>query len=820
MKPPVGLLVVFSIFLGTVACNRVSAQTEPARLAVAPANVTLHGDSAQQQLLVTRLDGQQAVDATRTAKYRSETPGTVTVSSTGLLSSVADGMGKVSITADGLQATVSIHVTGAGRSIPVDFERDVIPIFTRAGCNAGACHGKARGQNGFQLSLLGFDGQFDFDALAKEARGRRVFPPSPRRSLLLTKPTGEMPHGGGKRLEFNGTEYNVLLRWIVDGMPRQQPDTPKLVRVSVEPNERIMQTDTQQQLLVTAHYSDGTMRDVTRLAAYQSNESVFVSVADDGLVAAGSITGEATIMARYMGNIGVCNVAVPLKGSVEATVYAKLPRYNFIDELVWTKLQRLGITPSQPAPDHNFLRRVYIDIIGRTPTLEETRAFLKDSSSAKRTVLIDSLLEQPEFADHWANKWADLLRPNAYRVGIKTVLNYDAWIRDSFRRNVPYDQFVRELISAKGSTFHNGAVTLFRDRRSPDELTTIVSQLFLGIRLECAKCHHHPFEVWGQDDFYSFAAYFARIGRKGRGLSPPISGSEEIVFTSTAGSVKHPLTGETMQPRPLFGTAPVAGPDSDPREALAAWVTSDENPFFVQVMANRVWADLMGRGLVEPVDDLRATNPPSNEPLLKALGEDFRKQKYDIKKLIRRITTSYVYSLSSLPTERNVADTRNYSRHYRQRLRAEVMLDSVSQITEIPETFAAMPPGSQAKEIWTHRIGSLFLDAFGRPDPNQDPPCERTGDTTVVQTLHLMNSQNLFGKATSDVGRAAKLANSGRTPAEIIEELYLLVYTRLPDSEELQVGSNLFGKSGITRRQATEDLLWALLNTPEFVFKD
>lgn len=703
---------------------------------------------------------------------------------------------------------------------PVDFERDVQPILTRYGCNAGACHGKARGQNGFQLSLLGFDPNFDYAALAKEGRGRRVFLAAPERSLLLRKPTGKVPHGGGLRLKPGGPEYHVLLRWIEAGMPRRIPGTPKLAGVAVSPNERVLDAKSTLRLKVTAKYSDGSTRDVTPLSQFQSNESAIASVDENGLVKTTGIVGEAAIMARYMGRIAVCNVTVPMPGSVPDSLYAKLPRKNFIDGHVWNKLRRLRITPSLPTPDHKFLRRAFADIIGRVPTPDEARKFFVDKSPDKREKLIDYLLQQPEYADFWANKWADLLRPNPYRVGIKAVLNYDAWIRDSFRRNKPYDQFVRELVTAQGSTFKYGAVTLFRDRRSPDELTTIVSQLFLGIRLECAKCHHHPFEVWGQDDFYSFAAYFAKIGRKGTGLSPPISGSEEIVFTAKTGSVKHPLTGEVIPPRPLFGTAPKMGPNGDPREALAAWITSDSNPYFAKVIVNRVWADLMGRGLVEPVDDLRATNPPTNGPLLDALAGDFRRQKYDLKKLIRRIATSHVYGLSSLPNQRNVTDTRYYSRHLRKRLRAETLLDSVAAITGVPESFDAMPAGSQAKQVWTHRIPSLFLDAFGRPDPNQDPPCERTGETTVVQALHLMNSEKLAAKITSDKGRAAKLAASIRTSAEIVEELYLLVYSRFPTAAEGKIAEAVFQKPGTTRRQATEDLLWALLNTPEFVFDD
>jgi hypothetical protein len=525
-------------------------------------------------------------------------------------------------------------------------------------------------------------------------------------------------------------------------------------------------------------------------------------------------------MARYMGLIAVCNVAIPLPGAVDAAVYRSLPRQNFIDGLVWTKLEALRITPSQPVDDARFLRRAHLDIIGRLPTPQEVRAFLADADPNKRTALIDRLLARPEYADHWANKWADLLRPNAYRVGIKAVLNYDNWIREQFRENRPYDEFVRELVTARGSTWHNGAATLYRDRREPDEITAMVSRLFLGIRLECAKCHHHPFEKWGQDDYYSLAAYFARIARKGRGISPPISGSEEVIRIGTKGDVTHPLTGEVLEPRPLFGQAPAYDATEDRREALAAWMTADDNPFFAQVMANRVWAELMGRGLVDPIDDLRATNPPSNGPLLEALAVDFRDSGYDIKHLIRTITTSYVYALSSEPGERNRADTRNYSRHYRQRLRGEVLYDAVTDITNVYQDFEAMPPKSRANQIWTHRIDSLFLDTFGRPDPNQDPPCERTDDTTVVQTLHLMNAPALHRKVTSDKGRAAGLA-AGEMPVDgIVEELYLLVYSRLPDPEEREIGRRLFAEKDMTRRQAAEDLLWALINTPEFMFED
>ncbi len=815
----VRLIVLAAVALG-LAPALPAADTTHTPLTVFPETTELHGRAARQQLLVTETVDSRPRDWTRSARYRSGNPAVAQVSPTGVVTPVADGETVIVADVNGREIRATVKVVGCDAESEVTYERDVLPILTRAGCNAGACHGKARGQNGFALSLLGFDRDFDYNAITQEGRGRRVFPEAPEYSLLLRKAAAELPHGGGKRLPPGEPGYELLRRWIATGMPRAPASAPELERITVEPAERILPNDAEQQLVVTAHYTDGSSQDVTHLATYQSNESVLAAVSPEGLVKTGPLPGEAAVMVRFMEKFAVCNVVIPMPERVPDEVYARLPRNNFIDGLVWDKLRRLGLTPSDRAPDHTFLRRAYLDVIGRLPTPEEARAFLADGSPDKRRLLIDRLLERPEYADYWANQWADLLRPNPYRVGIKAVYNLDAWLRDAFRRNMPYDQFVRELLTARGSTFRNGATVIFRDRREPDEITTMVSQLFLGIRLDCARCHHHPFEVWSQDDFYSLAAYFARTGHKGTGLSPPISGGEEIVTTAASGEVKHPVTGKSMSPRPLFGTAPPVEAERDPREALAAWITSPENPYFAKVIVNRVWADLMGRGIVDPVDDLRATNPPSNGPLLDALADDFRRNGYDLKKLLRTIMTSHVYGLSSLPKGRNALDQRNFSRHYRQRLRAEMLLDAVCDITNVPERFEAMPPGSRAVELWTVRSQSLFLDSFGRPDPNQDPPCERSSDTTVVQALHLMNAPNLHRKVTNDAGRAAALAKSSRSPRAIIDELYLLTYSRLPDEGERQVCLKLFEEKGRTQRQVTEDLLWALLNTPEFLFKD
>ena len=675
------------------------------------------------------------------------------------------------------------------------FESDVQPLLTRLGCNSGPCHGKSRGQNGFALSLLGFDSDFDYAALVGEARGRRVFTAAPETSLLLQKAAGRVPHGGGKRIDLGSRHYETLRQWIEGGAPRTPESAPQ--------------------------YSDGSRRDVTADAAYQSNDRAIASIVDgtDGTIQAGPIPGEAAVMARYMNYITVCAVSIPLPGEVPAAAYDQLPRKNRIDDLVWQKLKILGMLPSVTVGDTTFHRRAYLRVIGRLPTPEETRAFLADSTPDKRDRLIDRLLERPEYADFWANKWADLLRPNPYRAGIKSVWSIDSWLRDAFRRNLPYDQFVRELLTAGGSTWHNGATVIFRDRPETVEIGSSVSQLFLGTRLECAKCHHHPFEVWSQDDFYGFASFFSRVGHKGAGLSPPISGGEEFIFNRPSGQLLHGRTGVPVAPKLLGGASPQIGPERDPREVLVDWLTSPENPFFAKAMANRVWADLMGVGIVDPVDDMRATNPASNEPLLDYLAQDFREQKYDVKKLIRRITTSAVFGLSSTPHERNIADVRNFSRYYRQRMRAEVLLDAVNDVLDVEETFDAMPAGSRATQLWTYRSSSFFLDTFGRPDPNQDPPCERTSESTTPQILHLMNSPALNGKLLQDAARPAKLAASGDSLDKIAEESYLLVYGRLPKADEKQETLEFLSRDD-QRRRAVEDLFWALINTPEFLFVD
>ena len=719
-----------------------------------------------------------------------------------------------------LVAAMSIGaLTGdlVAEEVAVTFEHDIQPLLTRFGCNSGACHGKSRGQNGFALSLLGFDSDFDYASITREGRGRRISSSAPASSLLLEKATGRLPHGGGARFAVGSKQFRLLVRWLEGGYPRTPADAPKLVRVVVEPPTKSLVAGQSTDLQVFAEYSDGSRRDVTESAAYQSNDRTIASVTDDGLVKAGPVPGETAVLARYMNKIADCHIALPIPGNVSDDTYANLPTNNEIDQLVWKKLKVLGMLPSGVAGDSKFIRRAYLRVIGRLPKPAEVRAFLADSSSDKRSRLVDKLLQRPEYGDFWANKWADLLRPNPYRVGIKAVWTLDAYLRKSFRKNVPYDQFARELVTAKGSTWKNGATVIHRDRPLTVEIGSSVSQLFLGVRLECAKCHHHPFEVWSQDDFFGFAAFFARVGHNG-GLSPPISGGEELIYTKPSGSLRHGRTGANVLPQVLLGNPLTIGPDKDPREVLADWMTSPENPFFAKVMANRVWAEIMGRGLVEPVDDIRATNPSTNEELLEFLAEDFRSYDYDVKHLIATIMKSHVFELSSTPVSRNVGDQRNFARAYRHRMRAEVLLDAVNDILETEETFAAMPPGSRATQLWTYRSSSLFLDTFGRPDPNQDPPCERSSDSTTPQILHLMNSPALNKKLANDSGRVARLAASDMANAEIIDEAYLLMFSRRPTAEESKkAAASLPSKD---RRLSVEDLFWALLNTPEFSFID
>jgi hypothetical protein len=497
-----------------------------------------------------------------------------------------------------------------------------------------------------------------------------------------------------------------------------------------------------------------------------------------------------------------------------------MPVNNFIDTLAYERFRQLGLFPSKGCSDAEFLRRATLDTIGTLPTPEEARLFLDDTDPQKREKWIDRLVFHPNFADYWANKWADLMRPNPDRVGVKSVYVLDQWLRESFRANKSYDQFVREIVLAEGNNHRDGPAVVYRDRREPPELTTMFSQLFLGVRLDCAKCHHHPNEKWGQDDFYRMAAFFGPMKQKGGGISPPISGGNETFYFAPGNPVKHPVTGETMEPKPPDGPPVSGGEKNDPRRALADWMTDANNPFFSRAIANRIWAAFFGRGIVDPVDDFRLSNPPSNPALLEALAQELVRQKFDLKALMRTILRSHLYQLSATPNEWNRADTRNFSRAYRRRLPAEVMADAIADVTGVPNQYEGMPPRSRAMQAWSYKIDSRTMDAFGRPNASSDCPCERDAKPSIAQSLHLMNSRSLQAKLASSEpdARVQRLVASEFAPPEIVTELYLTCYSRRPADNELQTATAIFNTTGATRRAATEDVLWALLNSAEFVF--
>ncbi len=788
-------------------------------LSVEPSEIVLTGDSPSQGVVVTAMlrDGFE-VDATPGARFSVGRGAPVRVEPSGRIVAVHPGQGTVTVRAGGREVAVPVTVRDSVAERPVPgFVRDVLPALSEAGCMSGGCHAKPEGQNGFKLTVFSYDPKADHEELVREGRQRRVYPAAPDQSLLLRKALGLVPHEGGRRFEVGSETHQLLERWIREGMPFAAPTEPVLEGLTVHPSERRYRRGATQTFLVTARYSDGSRRDVTALTTLESNDPERVRVDGPGRVTVGTLGGEAVVVARYMGRVAASQVLVPAETVFPPERYAALPRNNFIDDHAYARFQRLGLLPSDLCTDAEFLRRSKLDAVGLLPTPEEVQEFLADPAPDKRSRWITQLLDHPAYGDYWANKWADLLRPNPDRVGVKSVFTLDQWLREQFRDNRPYDAFVRDLLQAEGSNHRNGPAVVYRDRREPAELTTMFSQLFLGTRMECAKCHHHPNEKWGQEDFYQLAAFFGPVKQKGAGLSPPISAGIESFYYAAGGEVRHPVTGAVMTPRPPDGPDLGAG-SGDPRDRLAKWLLDPKNPFFAKAAVNRVWANFFGRGLVHPVDDFRTSNPCVHPELLDALAADFAVHGYNFKHLIRVILESRLYQLSTAPNETNLTDTRRFSRGYRRRLPAEVLMDAVRDVTGVPDTLAAMPEGSRAMQAWSYKIGSHFLDAFGRPNSSSDCPCERDLQLSVVQSLHLMNSQSVQSKLTDPKGRVRQLTAGDRQPPEIVSALYLTALGREPSALELSIGLKAFTAPGATRETASEDLLWALLNSPEFVF--
>lgn len=701
----------------------------------------------------------------------------------------------------------------------LSYTRDILPILTKAGCNLGSCHAKSSGQAGFRLSIFAFDPKGDHAEVVSDARGRRVFPALPEDSLILQKATVRIAHEGGQRFEPDSAWARTIADWIHQGMPYEVEKQPALASIAVTPAEKTYRKGEATELRVTAKYSDGTTRDVTELTDYISTEKAIATVDEEGHVRTSNESGEAVIVARYMGQVGISRVAVPAEKLLPAESYAGLPVRNDIDKHLYARLARLGHLPSATAADSDFLRRSTLDAIGMLPSVEEARSFLADTSKDKHEKWIDQLLQRPEWADHWAVKFADLIRPNPSRVGVKPVYLLDQWIRQSLRENKPWDQFARQLLTAQGSTHQDGRLAIWRDKRDPVDAATFVGQIFLGIRLECAKCHHHPTEKWDQSDYYQLAAFFTNMKRKGQGISAPISGEPEYWWASPGkAGIEHPVTKAMLPARPPADKEVAIPDNTDPRAVLAAWMTDPKNPYFAHAIVNRVWSAFMGRGIVDPVDDFRASNPPTNGPLLDFLARDFVEHRHDLKHLMRTIMRSQAYRLSSEPNATNLTDLRNHSRSYRRRLPAETLLDAVCAVTEVSETFSGTPTGTRAKQTWNQKLTSQFLDAFGRPNSSADCPCERDAKPSIVQALHLMNSSKLQDMLVDKNGRAARLAKSDTLPPKIIEELYLACYSRLPEAEEMSIALRAFALPETTRQTAIEDVMWSLLNSAEFVF--
>ncbi len=784
-------------------------------------SLRLVGSDARQQLLVTAtLASGDLRDATRQVRYDVSPNGVIEVHSHGRIVPLAEGLATVTAKhPDGISATVPISVEQFGSSKLVQFANQLVPIFTKAGCNGGGCHGKSAGQNGFRLSLLGFEPSEDYEHLVKEARGRRLFPAAPERSLLLTKATAMVPHGGGKRLEPDSDDYKLIVRWIRQGMPVGDTNAPVVERIEVVPRERTMSFGGEQQLLVLAHYTDGSTEDVTRSALYEPNDKDMAHVDEGGFVKLFEQPGDVAVMVRYQAKVAVFRASIPLGAPVASLPLAK----TFVDEIVFKKLKTIGIPPSLPCDDATFIRRASIDIAGRLPTPDELKEFIADQSTGKRDALIDRLLDSPDYADYFANKWAALLRNkrNDPKQARGTVGFHD-WIRDGLMENKPFDQFVREILTASGDMSENPPVAWYRQVKDTTAQMEDTAQLFLGMRLQCAQCHHHPYERWSQQDYYRFGAFFSRVGRKS-GSQP---GEEAIFHKRGNAEATNKKTKQPEKPAGLGTPTLSITPEDDPREALAEWMTDKKNPYFARSLVNRYWKHFFNRGLVEPEDDMRDTNPAANPELLDALALQFVESGYDLKRLVRTLARSQVYQLSAVPNEFNAIDKQNFSRYYPKRLTAEVLFDSVNHLTQTQSKFDGLPGGTRAVQLPDNSFNasSYFLTVFGRPESSSACECERSQDASLAQSLHLLNSKDIQEKLTSDSGRAALFAKEEQQPDDAkIRDLYRLAYAREPEAKEIEAAKAYLDKKAKQdaakgKRTAYEDMIWALLNTKEFLF--
>lgn len=774
--------------------------------------IVLRGQDARWQLQLTQHTNTNiAHDRTTAAQYRIEPSHVARISSEGLLTPLENGSAIIKARYENQTAEIAVKVQQMEHPLPVNFSQQIVPLFTKFGCNGGGCHGKASGQAGFRLSLLGAEPQEDYEHLVYESRGRRVFPALPESSLLLKKALNTSPHGGGQRLDQNSHEYRLLVRWIATGMPYGEQEDPYVTSIRVIPEQRVMSRSSQQQLSVVALYNNGDLEDITRTAQYESNQPDLASVDVNGKVQLTEQNGDVAIMARYQGNVAVFNATIPTGIDV-----AELPQErNLVDTHVFNKLKQLGIPPSEECEDSTFIRRVTLDIAGRLPTLEETSQFLSSTDPTKHEQVVDRLLNSQDYANHFAKKWSTILRnrrPSAAHQ-FKSFA-FHQWLLDNFHQNRPYDQFVRDLLTANGSVETNPAVAWLGEVNSTEQRLEDSAQMFLGQRLQCAKCHHHPYEKWSQKDYYHMAAFFSTVSKK-EGFSP-----EQPVYFSgrRTPSARHPKTNQTLKPAGLNSEELDISVDENPRAALVDWMSTPENPYFAKMLVNRYWKHFFSAGIVEPEDDMRVTNPPRNPELLDHLAEHFIESGFDLKQLIRTICSSTTYRLSSNGNAYNVGLSPNYARYYPKRLQAEVLLDAVDTVTESSTQFSGMPLQVKAMTLPDTSYNSYFLKVFGQPDSTTACECERSSEATLAQSLHLMNSEEVQSKLKQGNGLAARMAKSDQPIEVLIHNLYLTALSRTPEPAEVQTAKTYLESKSDSRQEAYEDLVWAILNSKEFLF--
>ncbi|RLT01345.1 MAG: DUF1549 domain-containing protein [Planctomycetota bacterium] len=793
-----------------VLLSVVSARAE---LQISPAVISLDRPEGSQQILVTEVEGDRRRDVTREARYEIAAPAIARIAADGLLRPVTEGTTQLTVKFGDKTLNVPITVSGLQKPVPVSFSYEVLPLLTKGRCNAGGCHGKAEGQNGFKLSLFGFDAAADHDAIFKEAKGRRLTLTNPAASLMLLKGTATMPHGGGRKIEPNSPAEHRLRRWIAEGaefvIPPSdgKPVERQVVGIEVEPAQVVIAANGTQQLRVTAIDDAGGKRCATVEADYISNATHIADINTRGLLQASDVPGEAAILVRYLGHVAVCRAVMPRPGST----FARPAENNFIDKHVWDKLTRLGISPSEPIDDATFIRRTFLDVIGSLPTAAEARAFIADASANKRAKLVDALLQRPEYAEYWAMKWSDLLKADKLKITPQGTVGLTRWLRKQFTANRPYNEMVHEILTIQGPTQSESPASFFKTLDTPEVTSRAVSQLFLGVRIECAQCHHHPSERWSQDDYAGLAGFFS-----GTVVKKLPDGTDAIVARAGTDQ-KHPRTGELIPARALGAKTADFTNVIDRRLVLANWMTAPDNPFVTKAIANRLWAHYFGRGLVEPIDDNRATNPATNEPLLAALEAHLKEVKYDLKAFTRTLLLSRAYQLGSA-IDANRDDRQHFSHARPKTLPAEVLLDAISQTTGVPEKFNGWPDGVRSIQVWDNRMPSYFFRIFGRPVRATVCECERSNEPSISQALHLLNSPEVHAKLTHRHGLARKLAATPKSNDELVDEIYLSTLTRFPTAEEKVLMAATFEAAGANRHQAVEDVLWAVLNTKEFLY--